>query len=474
MTPPATTAQWTPRILALATLAAPLVAVLAPKGMVIVLGVAALLVLISFRWETRRWPAMPLLAAGVAATLAAWGGIGAFWAVDPADAAATAAKVASVCLGGLIVLAVAGEMPEKARGNARTALVVGFVVALAMLAFDVSTGGRLTNTVRAVSGMRLGEFRTAANTPAILLTLLVWPALSGLPRPRREWTSGFLIVALGGVIYPLDSMTAQMTLALGALVLVLARIGPRTLIRLVGLVVIVGMVAAPVIPRTLPTPAALLDVRPMLPLSFIHRVSIWQFSAERIAERPLLGWGMRAARHLDVRYSVAFPEEYVRADAAQRREASLAYFRANVIPLHPHNGALQLWLEMGAMGAALGLLVAVAALRAVRGFRDSWARAAGSALFVSAVTVACMSYGLWQSWWLAGLWLFAVLAVLAETGPGEAFPAGARPPLGEASRSPLARSGASGIPSHGRAAPGTVDGGPTASVGHGPGNQIPA
>jgi O-antigen ligase len=57
------------------------------------------------------------------------------------------------------------------------------------------------------------------------------------------------------------------------------------------------------------------------------------------------------------------------------------------LPLHPHNAALQMWLELGVAAAA--------------------------GCFVSATVFALISYGIWQSWWLPALTIAGASMTLA-------------------------------------------------------------
>ena len=102
-------------------------------------------------------------------------------------------------------------------------------------------------------------------------------------------------------------------------------------------------------------------------------------------------------------------------------------FRGNEagLGMHPHNALLQALVDFGWLGMALVLLLLVLLiLRLERRPREE--RIAGQALFVSAFTVACVSYGLWQSQWLATL-LSAALVVLLCRG-SDAPEATADPP----------------------------------------------
>ena len=86
------------------------------------------------------------------------------------------------------------------------------------------------------------------------------------------------------------------------------------------------------------------------------------------------------------------------------------------MPLHPHNGALQLWLELGGIGALIGaalmLMLGVAASR-------SAAPAVGAGMLASAAVTGMLSFGLWQAWWVASL-LLAMVALAAQKPSGVA------------------------------------------------------
>jgi O-antigen ligase len=97
------------------------------------------------------------------------------------------------------------------------------------------------------------------------------------------------------------------------------------------------------------------------------------------------------------------------------------------MPLHPHNAALQVWLELGAPGAALFALLVALVWGALA--RAEWpplfAAAAGASLTVA--FVGCFAtYGIWQEWWLGtlsfSLFLVLVMGRVARcrAAPGKA------------------------------------------------------
>src|SRR5690348_3874511 len=178
--------------------------------------------------------------------------------------------------------------------------------------------------------------------------------------------------------------------------------------RVAAILSVIGILAAPVILPAFGRLPAVLATADAIKGSAGHRLLIWSFVGDRIAERPLLGWGLDASR------AIPGGKDEIRPGLSR-------------LPLHPHNAALQLWLELGLTGALLpALFVGWFWLRlATVPWPRLYAAAAGGSL-AAALAVASGAYGIWQEWWLGtlGLTLFAVLVMARTTGP----PATATPP----------------------------------------------
>ncbi len=85
---------------------------------------------------------------------------------------------------------------------------------------------------------------------------------------------------------------------------------------------------------------------------------------------------------------------------------------AERIPLHPHNAPLQIWLELGGAGAVL--MAALLGFLAINCNGPPLRRTVLGATLITAVVIASLSYGMWQGWWFAALWLLAAMAVAAS------------------------------------------------------------
>jgi len=110
------------------------------------------------------------------------------------------------------------------------------------------------------------------------------------------------------------------------------------------------------------------------------RLDYWSHALDWIRLRPLRGWGLDASR-------VFGPG----------------------IKLHPHNQPLQVWLELGVIGAVLAAAFWGVALTRLAGPKPSL-RAAAACACAAVYLLFGVNFGVWQEWWLA---LGAMIAMLA-------------------------------------------------------------
>ncbi|MCM0019901.1 MAG: O-antigen ligase family protein, partial [Tagaea sp.] len=231
------------------------------------------------------------------------------------------------------------------------------------------------------------NFWALFNRPVAILALIL--PLACLAALRRYGPIAALALAAMAafLIFNFNSRGAELALAAGVAgaVLLAAFAGGRKLLAL-GLAAFV--LAAPLI-GALPVFDRLAETRTG-GSSVFHRAAIWSFASDRIAEKPALGWGLHASRAMP-----GAQEQF--APGAER------------MPLHPHNFALQLWLELGLIGALAGAACLMFLARAIAGGRATRAALAGA--LCASVAIGGVGYGLWQGWWMAALWLLLALAV---------------------------------------------------------------
>ena len=407
------------RILAAAAFLLVPLAALAPKGLsplALVAGVGALGALIGHRQPLPR--AFPWLAAAVALLLA-WCWLSALWAIDPGVAVERAWKLTLVGVVGPLVLAGALALPAERQSWLGAGLCAGLALGIAIMLADASLDGALRRAIRddpAYYGL------ASLNRGATVAMLAMWPAALWLwrrgVRSDRRWMRAAAPALIAGcVALPalLESQSSLAALALGGATFAVVAGARGAGTRLLAVALGLGTILAPALPLTVLAPERVLAWTDGLSSTAVHRLYIWQFTAERILERPILGWGLDSSRVMPGRDAHLL-------DINPDLPADV-YGTMQVLPLHPHNAPLQVWLELGLPGAALlaalsaGLLWWLA--RRVPGRLQ--AAAAASVLMV-ALAVSSLSYGIWQTWWLAALWLTAVACAAVLRMPARPRP----------------------------------------------------
>ena len=267
-------------------------------------------------------------------------------------------------------------------------LIAGFGLSLALMAVEFGLDYPL---LRSFKEANAGNEAVWFNRGAVAMALIVWPLAAYLWSRGLGWKALVIPVLLGIASFFLESAAATLGFVAGVVTVLLVLSHRKA-----GLVVTIA--ASVLVFIGMPFAAKEMHSQgwqraDWLVASAQHRVEIWDFSVQRIAEKPLLGWGFDGSRHVGALYP----------DASDTGRAFMA--------LHPHSAPLQIMLELGAVGA----VVALALLGWVAVRLDTMpgrAPALAQALFISALAIGCVAFGMWQNWWLALIVSVALLVPL--------------------------------------------------------------
>jgi exopolysaccharide production protein ExoQ len=368
---------------------APVLLVYAPLSMAIILPAGVVIALLPGLLRRRlalRFDAATtaLLIAFVAIAAASY-----LWAYQPTSTIEKLPRTTLTVAMGLLFIASAAALDSGGRKRVATALVAGIAAAFVALALERLLGGAFLP--RDINGGGKNAFLNLFNRPLSVLSIMVWPAAAHICRNKPVAGGGLIALAFfGSLFFP----TAAATLALiaGAVASLLTFFAPRAGTALTAAIVAGTVLFAPAIERNLPPPKTLFEAAG-IPRSSYHRLIIWRFANEKIDERPILGWGFNQSRII--------PGNKTMIDKFE-----------DALPLHPHNAAFQWRLELGLLGALLGAGLFVAALeRARRCANARVARSAATGAIAAAFTIAMLSFGAWQTWWISSLFLVAGFCV---------------------------------------------------------------
>ena len=339
-----------------------------------------------------RVPPLLALPAVLSGGLLLWAAASAAWAIDPTRGLILDLRLVGLFLAGLALAAAA----ERVAAPWRMALCLcaGAVIGILLAGADLISGGGLTQhiSVRGFRPARLDQL-------AIGLAILTLPA-SALLFARRPIAGLAAIILAAGTVLLLADASAKAALIAALPIAALAFWRPRPIAWVAAAVSVLFILTAPLtLPKLAGIPGLVAEAD-SFKNSGGHRLLVWSFVGDRVAERPLLGWGLDSSR--------AIPGGNQEARPGQ-----------NWLPLHPHDAPLQVWLELGLPGAALFAgLVALFWLRLGRleAPRLYVAGAVGSLVAVLAPEFA--AYGVWQEWWIGtlalALFLLLVMARAAE------------------------------------------------------------
>lgn len=403
---------------------APTLSVFAYKGLAPLFFLVTVAELAMFWRAHQRLPKPPFSATALVVAFVVWGIAGATWSLDGAASLVTAGKLALMAALALPLFPLVRDLESGERQLILRASRGGVAVGLAFMAVEVLFGLPITHTLYAAFRIHNAIYGAMLNPAATVLVL--GAAITAGDLMNRNHPGWALVLGAAAVALAVfsESMAAGLAGVLAAVVLVAAYWGGGAVGRALAVLAALSIMAAPLLPddvlaraKEFHWPSDAID-------SVYQRIGIWEFTAMRIDQKPVLGWGLDAARRIPGGHTGIRAENLHIHDPVMRDRVTRYFNSGNIeqMPLHPHNAALQIWLEAGGIGAALtAALVFVGLLGPVRRQPVNRAGAAAALAFaVAALVIAGLSYGIWQTWWLAVLWLgslFAALGVVAEAKP---------------------------------------------------------
>lgn len=222
---------------------------------------------------------------------------------------------------------------------------------------------------------------TQYNRGLSLLMVMAFPLMAGLlygnhhwQKIKPLWVVLFFIAVLFIPAGLTESRAAKLALLLGMVVLCGARVMP----------VVTHWMLAVLAFACIGWPLAAqqfflyhYDALKHFPDSWRARMEIWDYMSYRILEKPVTGWGLGTAHLLDFADPHGAQYQFITFPAA-----------------HPHNVFVQLWLELGLPGLALGLAFALLVLYKASQLEKKLVPFA-MASWIAAFSLSCTAYDFW-------------------------------------------------------------------------------
>jgi O-antigen ligase len=278
--------------------------------------------------------------------------VAAAWSAEPTHSKALKLVILAP-LGALLVAACGAD--TTARRLTRAAGLAAFLVLGGLLAVEAFWDLPLNRLANPEAS--LGDLMRNGNRATTIMLAMTWGVAGALfVRPRGR-LAGAAMLAIGGALAPqFDQLANLVAFALGLLVFAIGWAAPRVAIWLSAGSLGAWLLAAPF---ATPMVLGLIPDLSRMPFGWEARSAIWQYVCARIMEAPLIGHGHDAS-------NVVTDRMVVRGEDM------------SAIPLHPHSASLQIWFELGLVGALLGVIALIFGARAlVRVYGDNRRRGGG-------------------------------------------------------------------------------------------------
>ncbi len=231
----------------------------------------------------------------------------------------------------------------------------------------------------------------------IVLTLLL-PLVAVLLAKKVK--GGIIIAGLMALVLAFLAYKANVSAALIALIMsaffmgALFVVGPKIIDLFIGLAVL-SILFAPMAGYCMNFVSV--ASKDNMPDSWEHRVEMWGYVAEKIAEKPIFGHGFDASRTFDKTYS--------------GMSINGQAYEQTIVSLHPHNWGLHIWVETGAIGAALACMTLFMLRQAIfPAIKENRGMTIALVGFLAATLIICtFTYGIWQEWFWGALILIGAL-----------------------------------------------------------------
>ena len=196
----------------------PIVSVVAPKGTVGLLLLAAILAVPTYWWARRRFPVPEFRISIALVLLLVWCAIASAWSAEPVQSLVLAIRIGVIFAAGMILFAASAALGEAAKLRVGQWLIVGFAISLAYMAAEIGLDYPLLGSFKEADP---GNKAVWFNRGAVALALIAWPLTAYLWERGVGWKAYAIPVVLGIGSAFLESESATLGFAVGVVIVLL-------------------------------------------------------------------------------------------------------------------------------------------------------------------------------------------------------------------------------------------------------------
>lgn len=360
-------------------------------------GLVGVVFMALYRPVFKKWPEISVPAFVIAAFIIGFGLLSALWSIDPEVSMKRSIGLAAILIPGAFLISLAQTLPAGVLRPHLRFIPYALIAAALLTGLELGLEGPLYRALRGTAEANIHDH--IFNRGAVAAVLFFVPGLfilketSNIKPLRILYPLSFVMMML-----TVESQSAQMAFVLGLLTLWMFFYKSKWAWRILGALITVMIFAAPfIMPWMFDNFAIALNTMPFLGKGSGYaggRLEIWDYVSRYALQNPWTGFGIESTRTI------------TDFDSAK-------IFVKGTSILHPHNFALQLWMEFGVIGAALGSLLCGYLLWLMRTRLTPAQNRIVLPVFIAALSVSATGYGMWQSWWLGLLFMTVAVCIMA-------------------------------------------------------------
>ncbi len=310
-------------------------------------------------------------------------------------------KLIGIILIGLTLMTVQKRLSSNDITLVATTMMIGFIFSLTWLLIDGFTGGTISHLF---FNYKLNHYSgpfwlKSTSSVLVLVSLLIGIYLVKL---RAYTLATIFAFSASYAAYSIQSLSA----AFGLVLSLCFGFFYQALGRTRKIVVSISLVFAFLLPVWIATSGIApedfgphLDKHQSSSYSIVYRAFIWDFTVDRISEKPILGWGIGASKRIGT------------DEAGVIIDPIFGAF-GEPIPLHPHNSILQIWLEFGLVGAFFACAIVIRAIYLLDRITDTpFKRVWSFSIFMMLMCFYNFNYSISSSWWMTTVMVILALSV---------------------------------------------------------------
>lgn len=278
-------------------------------------------------------------------------------------------------------------------------LLLGIFLALIVFYIEKFSNGFISLTLRSITGHTKGYHLSWLDRGCSLLSLATWPIIYMLVKEEKKLLAAFVYIVVFVTLLMSDNMSGLLGFFLASIGYILLIISKMKLSWLIKFSMLLYIILMPIASKFEDPRIIAKEYGHVIPISYIHRLLIWNFVVTEAIEHPIIGQGVGTSKFTPV-----------------NEEDKFFYQNETLspLPLHPHNNVLQIFLELGVVGVVLFSLYAWQILRRISNItsqnKDILWGATANAIFINYFFIGMVSFGIWQSWWMLVILLVMIIS----------------------------------------------------------------